>query len=319
MSEKIEIFISYARKDGEVFSDWLIKELKREVSKVTVYKDHLFMEGGKHYWEQIVNKIDSSQFLILIMTPTLIQSENVRDEWHYARRHGKCVYPVMNKEYQKDKLNFKHLPRCLQKAHFYDLDKEWTGFITDLKSACREVKVLYPFPPEDEVEPIKKMVFRTKMIKRLYDLLLDGKMIDPKCTTAALIGPGGYGKTSLAQIFCQNKAVREAYCDGIHWVTLGEQVGDGKFKEEFTRLYNELTEENQTFGNFMFAKKALEERIEGLKKTFLIILDNVWELSHIEPFLSITPTCSHLITTRKEDVLEKVYDESIIEVKNGKR
>lgn len=78
MPDKIKVFISYARKDGENFSDWLIDELHREVPGIHVYKDHRFLEGGKDYLEQIVNKIDESSFLILVMTPALIRSENVR-------------------------------------------------------------------------------------------------------------------------------------------------------------------------------------------------------------------------------------------------
>lgn len=206
MPDRIRAFISYARKDGEDFSSWLINELKGEVTNIKTDKDHFFMEGGKDYWEQIVNKIDKAQFLILAMTSGAIQSKNVWKEWYYARDKGKCVYPVMKKQFIKDKkkLPFKELPQCLQRAHCYNLDKEWGTFIKHLKSPCREVKVLYPEAEELE----DKLIERSKKISLLFKCLLDAKKVNSLCTTTALYGAGGFGKTTLAKIFCLNVMVK---------------------------------------------------------------------------------------------------------------
>ncbi len=52
------------------------------------------MEGGRGWWKQIEEAIDSSKFLVLVITPAAIKSEVIRREWRYARQQGVVVYPV---------------------------------------------------------------------------------------------------------------------------------------------------------------------------------------------------------------------------------
>ncbi len=42
--------------------------------------------------EQLTDAIDSVEFLVLVMTPSAMQSAMVQKEWHYARQQGVCVY-----------------------------------------------------------------------------------------------------------------------------------------------------------------------------------------------------------------------------------
>ena len=44
--------------------------------------------------------------------------------------------------------------------------------------------------------------------------------------TTALRGGGGFGKTALAQKLCFDERVREAYPDGILWMTMGEDISE---------------------------------------------------------------------------------------------
>src|SRR6516162_5325121 len=103
------VFLSYARADGEGRAAELRERLAREAPDITIRQDRLLLEGGVGWWKQITDAIDSVEFLILLMTPAVIESGNVQREWRYARQQGVCVYPV--KGAPDAKLQFGKMPR----------------------------------------------------------------------------------------------------------------------------------------------------------------------------------------------------------------
>jgi hypothetical protein len=125
MSKHPRVFISYARKDGEVFSRSLRERLRLEQPEITLWQDRAKMEGGVSWWKQITEALDVVQFVVLVMTPAAIESPDVRREWRYARQRGVCVYPV--KGVSDSELKFTDMPRWMSKAHFFDLDREWSS------------------------------------------------------------------------------------------------------------------------------------------------------------------------------------------------
>ena len=94
MAERPTVFISYARKDGEVFATKLRKRLETEHPEISLWQDRTRMEGGVGWWRQITEALDKARFLVLVMTPAAMQSTISRKEWRYARQQGLCVYPV---------------------------------------------------------------------------------------------------------------------------------------------------------------------------------------------------------------------------------
>ena len=50
-------------------------------------------------------------------------------------------------------------------------------------------------------------------------ILSEGR--EPVAITAALRGAGGFGKTELARLLCQDEEIEEAF-GGILWVTIGQ-------------------------------------------------------------------------------------------------
>src|SRR3954470_9278857 len=117
------VFLSYARSDGEVFAERLRDQLRSRTPDINVKQDRLLLEGGVGWWNQLTAAIDSVNFLVLVITPSAMQSEMVRKEWRYARQQGVCVYPV--KGAPDPELRFSDLPAWMAKAHFFDIDKEW--------------------------------------------------------------------------------------------------------------------------------------------------------------------------------------------------
>src|SRR5205807_1849802 len=71
-------------------------------------------------------------------------------------------------------------------------------------------------------DPPADFVARPKEFEALRQSILYGKRDRPTAITTALRGAGGYGKTTLAQALCQDEQIKNAFADGILWVTLGE-------------------------------------------------------------------------------------------------
>src|SRR5580704_5293068 len=102
------VFLSYARKDGEQFAAALRERLREEAPDIVIKQDRLLLEGGVGWWKQLRDAIESVEFVVLVMTSSVMRSENVRKEWQYARQEGVCVYPV--KVASDFDLHFQELP-----------------------------------------------------------------------------------------------------------------------------------------------------------------------------------------------------------------
>ncbi|MBN1875578.1 MAG: CHAT domain-containing protein [Anaerolineae bacterium] len=114
--------------------------------------------------------------------------------------------------------------------------------------------------------------------------------------TAALRGAGGFGKTTLACALCHE--LRSEFPDGVLWVTLGEtpDVIGGALK-----LYDALTGERPAFVDIEDAAQKLAEALG--EKHCLLVIDDVWNATHLPPFFRGGKNCVRLLTTRNRDAL----------------
>ncbi len=93
-----EVFISFASRDGECFAEAVRVRLQRESPALGLWKDHLSLEGGRGWWDQIEAALDEARFLVLILTPAVLSEKLapvVQKELRYARQQGVWIYPVM--------------------------------------------------------------------------------------------------------------------------------------------------------------------------------------------------------------------------------
>jgi WD40 repeat protein len=284
------VFISYARQDGETFASELRARLEREQPEITLWQDRTELEAGVGWWKQITDALDHVEFLLLVMTPAALASPIARKEWRYARLRGVCVYPI--KGVSDDALDYQSIPQWMAKAHFFDLTREWDTFIHHLKSPCHATRVPFMAPdlPQSYVERLAPM-------EQLLGRLLEAGRENPVAITTALHGAGGLGKTTLAAALCHHDAVMSAFDDGILWVTLGQKPN---LLEALVKLYTALTGERIGFIDTEDASLHLAERLED--KNCLIVIDDVWELEHLAPFLRGASSCTRLITTRHFEI-----------------
>ena len=282
------VFISYARSDGEEFATILRQRLQAE--GIPLWQDREGMEGGRDWWLQITEALDQVEFMALVITPEALKSDTVNKEWRYARQQGVCVYPIKGTR----NLDFDSLPRWMRSAHFYDLEREWQKFVNDLKTSCRTPRV--PFMVEDLPEGF---VPRPGEFDQLLRLLIDERQGEPVAIAAALKGAGGYGKTTLAKALCHDQRIQHAFDEGILWVTLGENPGDltGKVED----LIITLGDERPGFIALGAAVSRLKEMLAD--REILMVIDDVWDRTHLNPFIQGGPRCARLITTRNLDTL----------------
>jgi hypothetical protein len=174
--------------------------------------------------------------------------------------------------------------------------------LAHLQRACQTTRV--PFMAPDL--PIG-FVQRPKQFEALRALLLEGERKDPVAITTALTGAGGFGKTTLAAALCHDEAIIEALDDGILWTTLGETP---YLTGALAKLHAGLTGERPAFKDAEDAATSLAERLEG--KNCLVVIDDVWDPAHLEPFLRGGPSCARLITSRLLQVATDVQAQRLL-------
>ena len=282
------VMISYARADGEALARALRERLT--ASGIDVWQDRAHLEGGHDWWLQIRAALDHVRFLVWLMTPAALSSDVVRREWRYARSQGVAVYPVAASQ----SLDFQALPRWMRDLHFYDLAHEWDKFVDDLRREPLRRRV--PFM----VDALPgAFVRRPAAHADLLAFLVDATSGDPKPGVVALLGAGGFGKTTLAQAVCHDERIQQAFDDGIVWVRFGEQPGDltGRLQD----LVEIISGTRPDFTGLDAATTRFREVLAD--RDILLVLDDVWNADHVRPFLSGGARCARLMTTRNAATL----------------
>lgn len=139
---------------------------------------------------------------------------------------------------------------------------------------------------------------REDVLTTLRGLLLGHER---QVAVTALRGMGGVGKTTLAIALCHDKQVIEACTDGILWATLGPQAD----------LLSAQTTWGDAFGVDLSNLPDVEARAARLRSLFhgkrcLLVIDDVWDATHLSPMQVGGPHCVTLVTTRERKIAQKV-------------
>jgi hypothetical protein len=248
------------------------------------------IKSGATWTTDIEHALDDAEFVLALMTSGSYRSEICRAEQLRALRKHKCVIPLMTQ-------TGADVPLHLESKNY----RAFTDLLSDLHA--RNGIALKPEFRETShvtVSPLPvNFVERPEALAAVRDALITddgGRHI----ALTALQGMGGIGKTVLAQALCHDMVVQQAFLDGIVWITIGkESTFDAltRMREVGKALGDDLSR----YENGLAAKNQYRSTIR--KKAALIVVDDVWRASDLEPLRAEdSPRSRLLFTTRDSSI-----------------
>ncbi|MCE7989934.1 MAG: hypothetical protein DYG89_52975 [Caldilinea sp. CFX5] len=147
--------------------------------------------------------------------------------------------------------------------------------------------------PSDHVQ-------RSAEFNQLVAYLLAGRE-KTVAITATIRGAGGFGKTTLAQALCHDPRIRAAFPDGILWTTVGDDPAN--ILPGLRKLYQALTRQEAQVVDQQDAVRQLRQILAD--RRCLLVIDDLWNAAHLQPFLEASERCARLVTTRMASVIPK--------------
>jgi hypothetical protein len=118
----------------------------------------------------------------------------------------------------------------------------------------------------------------------------DGNVgITGQTSAVGVQGMSGIGKTVLAAALARDSEVRQAFPDGIYWLTIGQKPNVLELQKQLLR---QLTSSRETLTTVREAKDALREALEG--RSALLVIDDAWTIDDADA-LSMTAPRRHAV------------------------
>ena len=141
----------------------------------------------------------------------------------------------------------------------------------------------------DIPRPVSFEVRRPDQLNQVLDALIGAPSDGP---LVGLVGMGGSGKSVLAAAAARDPKVREAFPDGQFWLELGTHPPLLQLQAGLAAALGDsgpITDVPQG--------RARLSRLLGERRC-LLVLDNVWDQTHVSAFAVAGPPCRVLVTTR---------------------
>ena len=193
-----------------------------------------------------------------------------------------------------------------------DLDRKLYQALIQLNPSRRPAtgrqqhRTIYMVPPR-----LDYLVPRDDLTQRLVAALL-AEENQAIALTTALQGAGGFGKTTLASEVCRRSEIIERFPDGILWTTIGEAIESADLAGKLNDLSEALSGKRPTFADPEQAGFHLGELLGAERR--LLVIDDVWRVSQLQPFLLGGPGCVRLITTRNRSIIPGNADAITVDV-----
>lgn len=148
------------------------------------------------------------------------------------------------------------------------------------------------------VPPAANAIERPPLMNALLKLLIS-KDTPVVAVTTAVVGAGGFGKTTLASQLCGLDEIRSRFTGGLLWATIGQE----RTGSELAATLNDLSEaieegrRRPQFSNPEQAGRYLAGLLDDRPAT-LIVVDDVWTREQLDPFLFSAVHATLLVTTR---------------------
>ena len=194
--------------------------------------------------------------------------------------------PASIVDFTSDAAYAAHFPELLA-----DIGDDATATLPD---TYRETRVTYLTAPPR----VTNYLDRPEALRALRNALFAEDHRQPLALTA-LAGMGGIGKTVLAKALVDDEVVQRAFPDGIAWITAGKER-QRDFVQEMREVAKALGDDLSDYDNTLACENQYRTTIRN--KAALIVVDDVWSKSDIEPLLAESPRSRFLFTTRDSSI-----------------
>jgi hypothetical protein len=299
----IRVFLSYARADDEAFVFKICHALKT-LNFDPWYDRENMTNDGSPFTQAIGDAIRACDRMLFFVGPRSVQSAYCAGEWKLALELCKPVVPLLRLGAGGDpKDDYDLIPPEIGKGHAVDC-RESRDFGAALNEIVRIIS--QPVRPLIAIGAVPRLptayLVRPQYLEPLKAAIHSGDpliALTSRQETAALVGIGGIGKTTLAAALCHDCEVRRTF-DQIHWIDVGPNRRGEQDAAALMRAasggasddYQDITAARQAFAAHLHGKKTL------------IVLDDVWDVSVAKAFLFGGVDARTLLTTRQKRIVE---------------
>jgi WD40 repeat protein len=293
---KVYIFVSYARRDGAELAVRLQKDLT--IAGFVTWLDKQRIDGGASWTAEIEEAIDRAQVVLALLTSGSYASEICRAEQLRSLRKGKCVVPLLA-------ATGTDIPLHLEAKNYRDFTGK-ADYAASFQSLLADIEarngvVLSPHyrttPAAYITAPpnVANYIDRPQALRAVRDMMFEQGGSRAIALTA-IVGMGGIGKTVLAQALFKDEVVRQAFPDGLIWITVGREAN-----YDLTARMREITRELGVATDDAISPET-QYKTAIAQKAVLLVLDDIWSKADLDPYLAESPRSRFLFTTRDASI-----------------
>ncbi|KAJ3697295.1 hypothetical protein LUZ61_001000 [Rhynchospora tenuis] len=249
---------------------------------------------------------DSAKLWLKELERLAYDAEDVLDEYHYhfleAQVEARDASPLNCHKMKLIQVPYGMLNQIQQiRSKFAELEIDRIALRLLEEDGPRNCNSDLQIAPTSHLVVESDIIGREREKEELIDLLSSESQDDKIISVVTIVGTGGIGKTTLAQLVFNDQRIRQKF-DKLGWICISEDFNVQRLTRE---VIESITGESCCLANLCALQEKISKEIRG-ERVFLV-LDDVWNenRSHWElfrrPFMSAS-LVKILVTTRNEHV-----------------